>query len=60
MTLDGCWRFTGTPTQNGVVTVGNDETTSTGLDSLVGEFTKARESRLSETNLPIASIIQAP
>ena len=38
MTLIGCWRFTGTPTQNEVVSY-----------SLLGEFTKASESRISET-----------
>ena len=27
MMLTGCWSFMGTPTQNGVVTVGNNETT---------------------------------
>ena len=49
MTLIGCWRFTGTPTQNGVVTVGNNETTPLRSDSLLGEFTKPSESRISET-----------
>ena len=28
----GCWCFTGTPTQNGVVTVGNSGTTPLHLD----------------------------
>ena len=44
--LDASWRFMGTPTQNGVVTVGNNETTLLGPDSLLGEFTKAIESRI--------------
>ena len=49
MKLIGCWHFTGTPTQNGVVTVGNQETTPSGPDSLLGEFTKASDSRISDT-----------
>ena len=44
--LIGCWRFTGTPTQNGVVIVGNNETTPLGQDSLLA---KVSESRISET-----------
>ena len=55
MTLIGCWRFTGTPTQNGVVTAGNNETTPLRPDSLLGGFTKPSESRISET-----TILQAP
>ena len=51
MTLIGCWRVTGTPTQNGVVTVDHNETTPLRPDSLLGEFTKASESRISETRL---------
>ena len=43
------WRFKGTPTQNGVVTVGNNETTYRRPDSLLGEFRKARKSRISKT-----------
>ena len=50
MTLIGCWRFTGTHTQNAVLTVGNNETTPLRPDSLLGEFTKASQSRLSETS----------
>ena len=46
MTLIGCWRFTGTPTQNGV---GNNETTLLQPDSLLHEFKKASESQISET-----------
>ncbi|KAI0230755.1 hypothetical protein LSAT2_018904 [Lamellibrachia satsuma] len=49
MTLLGCWRFTGTPTQNGVVTVGNNETTPSQPDYLLGEFAKASKSRINET-----------
>ena len=49
MMLIDCWRFTGTPTQNGVVTVGN-KTTPLQPDSL-GKFTKVSENRLSETTL---------
>ena len=45
MTLIG---FTGTPTQNGVVTVGNNEATPLLTDSFLDEFTKASESRISE------------
>ena len=40
MTLIGCWRLTGTHTQNGV---GNSQT-------MFSEFQKASESRVSETN----------
>ena len=32
-----------------MVTVGNNETTPSGLDSLLSEFTKASESQISET-----------
>ena len=39
----------GTPTQNGVVTVGNNETTASRSGFLLDEFTKASESRISET-----------
>ena len=42
MILIGCWRFMGMPTQNGVVTVGNNEIT-------LCEFTKANKSQISET-----------
>ncbi|KAI0217989.1 hypothetical protein LSAT2_030271 [Lamellibrachia satsuma] len=50
-TLLDCWRFTGTPTQNGVVTVGNNETTlKQRPDFLLGEFTKARQSQINETS----------
>ena len=51
MTVVGCWRFTGTPTQNGVVLMGSNETTPPRLDSLLGEFTKASESQTSKINL---------
>ena len=53
MTLVGCGRFTGTPTQNRVVIliVGNNETTPLLQDSLLGGFTKPSESRISETKL---------
>ena len=51
MMLIGCWHFTGTHTQNGVATVGNNETTPLRSDSLLDEFTKASESPLSETSL---------
>ena len=50
MTLIGCWRFTGTPTKNGVVTVGNNETTPLRPDSLLCEITMSSESRISEIN----------
>ena len=49
MTLTGCWRFTVTLTQIGVVTLDNNDTTPSGLDSLLGEFTKASESRVRGT-----------
>ena len=49
MTLIGCWRFMGMPTQNGVVTMGNNETMPLLPDSLLGGFTKLSESRISET-----------
>ena len=49
MMLTGCWLFTGTLTQNGVVTVGNNKTTPLLPDSLLGEFTKASESWISDT-----------
>ena len=39
------------PTQNGVVTVGNNETTHLLPNSLLGGFTKPSESRISETTL---------
>ena len=45
----GCWRFTATPTENGVVTVGSNETTPPRADSILGEFMKANESQISET-----------
>ena len=51
MTMIGCWRFTGTPTQNRVVTVGNNDTTPLRPDSHLGEFTKASESRTSVTSI---------
>ncbi|KAI0231514.1 hypothetical protein LSAT2_018117 [Lamellibrachia satsuma] len=44
MTLIGCCRFTGTSTLNGVVTVGDNETTPLRPDSRLGGFTKPRES----------------
>ena len=49
MPLIGCWRFTGTPTQTGGVTVDDIETTPLRQDYLLGEFTKARESRISDS-----------
>ena len=49
--------YTGTPTQNGVVTVGNNETTPLRPDSLLGEFTKASESRISETTV-LSNVIE--
>ena len=49
MTLIGCWCFTVTPAQNGVVIVGSKENTPLRPDPLVGEFTKVSESRISET-----------
>ena len=49
MTLIGCWRFTGTPTQNGMVTLCNNETAPLRPDYVLGEFTKATESRVNET-----------
>ena len=53
MTLVGCWRFTGGPTHNGmvttVVTVGNNEILMP--DSLLCELTKASKSLISETNV---------
>ena len=39
----------GTATHNGVVTVGNNETTPLLPDFLLGGFTKPSESRVSET-----------
>ena len=48
MTPIGCWRFTGPPTQNGVVTAGNNETTPPRPVSLLDKFTKASESRISD------------
>ena len=41
MTLIGCWRFTGTRTQNGV---GSNHTMLLKPDSLLGEFAKVSES----------------
>ena len=49
MTLIGCWRFTWSPTQNGIVTVANNETKNPRPDSLLGELTKTSGSRVSET-----------
>ena len=49
ITLIGCWRFTRMLTQNGVVTVVNNETTPLKPYSLLVEFTKATESWISET-----------
>ena len=46
MTLSGCWRVTVMPTQNGVH---NRDTIYFKPDSLLGEFTKASESRISDT-----------
>ena len=57
MTLIGCWSSTVTPTQNGV---GNSETTPSKPDSLLGEFTKASESRISETTLYTATLNEKP
>ena len=51
MTPTGCWRFTGTPKQNGLVTVGNNESTHLLPDSLLGGFTKTSEGWISETSL---------
>ena len=51
MTLGGCWCITVTPTQNGVR---NSETISSEPDSLLGEFTKASESRISEIIIIVA------
>ena len=48
-------------TQDGVVTVDYNETTPLGPDSLLGEFTKASDSRVSETTiaqLPLANVKQ--
>ena len=39
------------PIKNGVVTVGNNETTPMIPDFLIDEFVKASESRLSETTI---------
>ena len=50
----------GTPTQNGVVTVGNNETTLLWPDSLLGEFTKASESRISETTTVLVKMWLVP
>ena len=43
----------GTPTQNGVVTVGNNETTPLRPESLLCEITKASKSRISETSYDV-------
>ncbi|KAI0232006.1 hypothetical protein LSAT2_017640 [Lamellibrachia satsuma] len=59
MTLIGCWRVTGTPTQNGVVTVGNNETSPLLSDSLHGRFTKPSESRISETRITLPDNLQS-
>ena len=48
MTLIGCWRFTGTPTQNGVVTVGSNETTPLRPLFSADSRSRACESRISE------------
>ena len=37
--------------QNGRVTVGNNDTTPSGPDSLLGEFKKTSKSRISETTI---------
>ena len=50
MMLIGCWRFKEMPTQNGLVTVGINEAMPLWSDSLLGEFTKANESWISETS----------
>ena len=50
MTLIGCWRFMGPPTQNGVVTVSDNRTTPLRPDSLLGEYAKASESQITDTN----------
>ena len=47
MTPIGCLHFTGTPTEHGVVTAGNNETTPSGPDSF-----SASESRIGEVNTP--------
>ena len=51
MTLTGCWRFTGTPKLNGLVTVGNNERMHLLPDSLLGGFMKTSEGWISETSL---------
>ena len=56
MTLISCRRFTGTPTQNGVVTVGNNERPAEPGCHL-GEFTKASESWISETNFMVYQLL---
>ena len=58
MTTIGCWRFTGTPAQNGVVTVGINETTPLLPYTLFGEFTKPSEGRISETRLVMHPTLQ--
>ena len=50
MMLIGCWHFTGTPTQNGVVTVDNNEMMPLLPDYLLGGFTEPSESWISETS----------
>ena len=50
MMLIGSWGFMGTPTQNGAVTVNNNETTPLLPDSLLSRFTKLNESLISETS----------
>ena len=59
MTLIGCWRFTGTTTENGVVTVDNNETTPLLLDSFLGGFTKPSESQISETTRLRKTVVSA-
>ena len=51
MMLFDCCRLTGMRTQNGMVTVGSNETTPVTLrpDSFLGEFTKATESQICAT-----------
>ncbi|KAI0215629.1 hypothetical protein LSAT2_032311 [Lamellibrachia satsuma] len=50
-------RFTGTPTRNGVVTMGNNEATPLLPDSLLGGFTQPNESRKNET-IPCDDIVR--
>ena len=47
----------GTSTQNGVITVGNNETMPLRPDSLLGKFMKASESWINETMSLLANIV---